>query len=85
MSLIRLLSTFLFLKLHFNILETKKITLVTMMYVYTLFNNLLKLIIAPYFMILQVVFEVFLPDAKCYPLKLQLLNLIHDLMFGWST
>lgn len=56
-----------------------------MMYVYTLFNNLLKLIIAPYFMILQVVFEVFLPDVKRYPLKLQLLNLIHDLMFGWST
>lgn len=45
----------------------------------------LKLIITPYFMILQVVFEVFLHDAKCYPLKLQLLNLIHDLMFGWPT
>lgn len=56
-----------------------------MMYVYTLLNNLLKLIIAPYFMILQVVFEVFLPDAKRYPVKLQLFNLIHYSMFEWST
>lgn len=55
-----------------------------MMYVYTLFNNLLKLI-APYFMILQVVFEVFLRGAKRYPVKLQLLNLIHYSMFEWST
>lgn len=75
---------FYYLNYMLTDIRNKKITLVTMMYVYTLFNNLL-LIIAPCFLILQVVFEVFLPDAKRYSLKLQLLNLMHDLMFGWST
>lgn len=59
--------------------------LASIMYPYTLFNTLLKLMTGSYFTILQVVFEVLLPDAKLYPFTLQLLNLIHDLMSGWPS
>lgn len=56
-----------------------------MMHGFILFNTLFKLMTGSYFTILLMVFEMFPPDAKLYPVKLQLLNLIHDLMSGWPS